>query len=169
MIEKSAMTKHAWENHHPINWEETSVLDKGQGELLLKEALHISCLILHLVFLWSRLRELQDHSPISHMSVLMHIQINIITPLYLVPFVTGILFASLVRLSVSSIKSSFWAYMQISLCCYIECPLHLLHKSFMEKEGGGGSPFRLWNFMFVISLAIAIYACLRNIINSGSD
>ena len=47
MIEKSAMTKHAWENHHPINWEETSVLDKGQGELLLKEALHISCLIFH--------------------------------------------------------------------------------------------------------------------------
>ena len=57
MIEKSARAEHAWENHHPINWEETSVLDRarGQGELLLKEALHISCLILHLVFLWSRL------------------------------------------------------------------------------------------------------------------
>ena len=31
-----------WENHHPIDWEETIVLDHGRGqELLLKEALHI--------------------------------------------------------------------------------------------------------------------------------
>ena len=29
-------------NHHPIDWEETTVLDRGRGqELLLKEALHI--------------------------------------------------------------------------------------------------------------------------------
>ena len=34
--------EHAWENHHPIDWEETTVLDRGRGqELLLKEALHI--------------------------------------------------------------------------------------------------------------------------------
>ena len=34
--------EHAWENHHPIDWEETTVLDHGRGqELLLKEALHI--------------------------------------------------------------------------------------------------------------------------------
>ena len=43
MMEKSAVAEHAWENHHPIDWEETTVLDRGRGqELLLKEALHIS-------------------------------------------------------------------------------------------------------------------------------
>ena len=31
-MEKSAVAEHAWENHHPIDWEETTVL---------KEALHI--------------------------------------------------------------------------------------------------------------------------------
>ena len=42
MMEKSAVAEHAWENHHPIDWEETTVLDHGRGqELLLKEALHI--------------------------------------------------------------------------------------------------------------------------------
>ena len=41
-MEKSAIAEHAWENHHPINWEETTVLDRSRGqELLLKEALHI--------------------------------------------------------------------------------------------------------------------------------
>ena len=30
------------ENHHPIDWEETTVLDHGRvQELLMKEALHI--------------------------------------------------------------------------------------------------------------------------------
>ena len=42
MMEKSAVAEHAWENHHPIDWEETTILDRGRGqELLLKEALHI--------------------------------------------------------------------------------------------------------------------------------
>ena len=42
MIEKSAVVEHAWENHHLIHWEETTVLDHGRGqELSLKEALHI--------------------------------------------------------------------------------------------------------------------------------
>ena len=43
MTEKSAVAEHARENHCPINWEETSVLDtaRGQGEVLLNEALHI--------------------------------------------------------------------------------------------------------------------------------
>ena len=27
MMEKSAIAEHAWENHHPIHWEETTVLD----------------------------------------------------------------------------------------------------------------------------------------------
>ena len=41
-MEKSAVAEHAWENHHSIDWEETTVLDRGRGqELLLKEALHI--------------------------------------------------------------------------------------------------------------------------------
>ena len=26
-MEKSAVAEHAWENHHPIDWEETTVLD----------------------------------------------------------------------------------------------------------------------------------------------
>ena len=34
--------EHAWENHHAIDWEETTVLDHGRGqELLVKETLHI--------------------------------------------------------------------------------------------------------------------------------
>ena len=42
MMEKSAVAEHAWENRHPIDWGETTVLDHGRGqELLLKEALHI--------------------------------------------------------------------------------------------------------------------------------
>ena len=41
-MEKSAVAEHAWENHHPIDWKETTVLDHGRGqELLVKEALHI--------------------------------------------------------------------------------------------------------------------------------
>ena len=41
-MEKSAVAKYVWENHHPIDWEETTVLDHGRGqELLVKEALHI--------------------------------------------------------------------------------------------------------------------------------
>jgi len=28
MVEKSAVVEHMWENHHPINWEKTSVLDR---------------------------------------------------------------------------------------------------------------------------------------------
>ena len=42
VMEKSAVAEHVWENHHPIHWEETIVLDHGRGqELLVKEALHI--------------------------------------------------------------------------------------------------------------------------------
>ena len=42
MPEKLAVGEHAQENHHPIHWEETTVLDPGRGqELLVKEALHI--------------------------------------------------------------------------------------------------------------------------------
>jgi len=42
MMEKSGVVKRTWENHHPIVWEKTSMLDRarGQRELLLKEALH---------------------------------------------------------------------------------------------------------------------------------
>ena len=43
MMERLAVAEQVWESHHPINWEETSVLGRagGQGELLLKKALHI--------------------------------------------------------------------------------------------------------------------------------
>ena len=41
-LEKSAVAEHAWENHHPIYWEDTTVLDQGRGqELLVKKSLHI--------------------------------------------------------------------------------------------------------------------------------
>ena len=41
-MEKLAVAEHASENHHPIDWEETRVLDHSRGqELLVKEALHI--------------------------------------------------------------------------------------------------------------------------------
>ena len=29
-MEKSAVAEHAWENHHLIHWEETTVLDHGR-------------------------------------------------------------------------------------------------------------------------------------------
>ena len=42
MMEKSAVAEHVWEHHHPIHWEETTMLDRGRGqELLVKKALHI--------------------------------------------------------------------------------------------------------------------------------
>ena len=30
MMEKSAPAEHVWENHHPIRWEETSVVDQAR-------------------------------------------------------------------------------------------------------------------------------------------
>ena len=40
-MEMSAVAEHAWEHHHPIHWEETTILDHGrEQELLVKEALH---------------------------------------------------------------------------------------------------------------------------------
>ena len=43
MVERSAIAEHAWENQHPIKWEETEIVDQARRpkELLLKEALHI--------------------------------------------------------------------------------------------------------------------------------
>ena len=36
-MEKSAVAEHARENHYPIDWQETTVLDHGRGrELLVK-------------------------------------------------------------------------------------------------------------------------------------
>ena len=42
-LEKSALAEHAWKNHHPIKWEEASVVDRVRTakELLVKEAIHI--------------------------------------------------------------------------------------------------------------------------------
>ena len=41
-MEKSVVAENAWQYHHPIHWEETTVRDHGRGqELLVKEALHI--------------------------------------------------------------------------------------------------------------------------------
>ena len=42
-MEKSAIAEHAWTHHYPINWDEMRVMAhaRGQGELLLKEAIHI--------------------------------------------------------------------------------------------------------------------------------
>ena len=43
MVDRSAIAEHAWENQHPIKWEETEIVDQARRpkELLLKEALHI--------------------------------------------------------------------------------------------------------------------------------
>ena len=40
---KSAVAEYAWKEHHPIRWQETSVIDRASrfGELRVKEALHI--------------------------------------------------------------------------------------------------------------------------------
>ena len=39
MMKTSAVVENAWENYHPIHWEETTVLDHaGRQELLVKEA-----------------------------------------------------------------------------------------------------------------------------------
>ena len=42
VLEKSVLADHAWENYHPIKWEETTVVDHARipKELLLKEAIH---------------------------------------------------------------------------------------------------------------------------------
>ena len=32
MMEKSAVAEHAWENHHPMHREETTVMDHGRGQ-----------------------------------------------------------------------------------------------------------------------------------------
>ena len=38
----TVVAEHVWENHHPIHWEETTVLDHNRGqEMLVKEVLHI--------------------------------------------------------------------------------------------------------------------------------
>ena len=43
MVEKSAVAEHAWEHHHPIEWEGTRVIDRAgrSKEFQLTEALHI--------------------------------------------------------------------------------------------------------------------------------
>ena len=42
-LEKSALAEHAWTNHHPIKWEEVSMIDwaRTAKELVVKEAIHI--------------------------------------------------------------------------------------------------------------------------------
>ena len=42
-LEKSALAEHAWMNHHPIKWEEVSVIDQARTakKLLVKEAIHV--------------------------------------------------------------------------------------------------------------------------------
>ena len=37
------LAEHAWENHHPNKWEETTVVDQAKSlkELVLKKAIHI--------------------------------------------------------------------------------------------------------------------------------
>ena len=42
-MEKSAVAEHAWENHHPIHLEETTLLDHGRGqELLVNDTLYMN-------------------------------------------------------------------------------------------------------------------------------
>ena len=46
VLEKSVLAQHSWENHQPIKWEETTVVDQARSpkQLLLKEAIHIRLL-----------------------------------------------------------------------------------------------------------------------------
>ena len=37
VMEKSAVLDNVWENHHPIHWEKTTVLDNARGRELLGE------------------------------------------------------------------------------------------------------------------------------------
>ena len=37
----TVVAERVWENHHPIHWEDTTVLDHGRVQELLKEVLHI--------------------------------------------------------------------------------------------------------------------------------
>ena len=46
-MEKLAVVEHAWENHHPIHWEETTALDHGRGQ---EEALHIQMILVEECF-----------------------------------------------------------------------------------------------------------------------
>ena len=41
--DKSAIAEHCWKEHHPINWEGATVVDRARRrqELCIKEALHI--------------------------------------------------------------------------------------------------------------------------------
>ena len=43
-LEKSALAEHAWTNHHPIKWEEVSIIDRARTdkELVVTEAIHIT-------------------------------------------------------------------------------------------------------------------------------
>ena len=88
--------------------------------------------------LWNTLQELQDHSSINHMSVLMHIQISIVTPLYLIQFVTGICFPHLYLYLVylcDHLKVALGHTCEISHCCYSVCPrTACIHKSFIGKN-----------------------------------
>ena len=45
-LEMSALAERAWESHHLIKWEETTVVDQARTpkELLLKVAIHIRLL-----------------------------------------------------------------------------------------------------------------------------
>ena len=42
-LEMSALAEHAWKKHHPIKWEEVSVVDRARTakELLVKEVIDI--------------------------------------------------------------------------------------------------------------------------------
>ena len=42
-LEKSALAERAWMNHHPIKWEEVSMIDQARTakELVVKEAINI--------------------------------------------------------------------------------------------------------------------------------
>ena len=42
-LEKSALAEHAWKSHHPIKWEEDSMVDQARTakKLIVKEAIHI--------------------------------------------------------------------------------------------------------------------------------
>ena len=52
MMEKSAVVGRVWENHHPVNWEETSVLDRARGQGEHTSSTYTFTLTLHITILY---------------------------------------------------------------------------------------------------------------------
>ena len=54
LTDKSAVAEHAWNQHHPVTWDGTKIIDQAD-ELRLKETFHIHrCLIMTSIGMWEK-------------------------------------------------------------------------------------------------------------------